>query len=72
MSFSFLNWLILKKIRQLVVQYIGTFNRGAAVYLSSNRSADSNSKIGFSYDDSFDIYPGWYPVSVKINDKYIK
>ncbi len=60
----------LRKIREVVKKYMGTFNRGFYVFSGSSLNInDSNYYISFAYNDSYSSYPGWYPVKILLNNR---
>ncbi|MCL1864355.1 MAG: penicillin acylase family protein [Spirochaetes bacterium] len=64
--------LTLRKIKDIVEKYMCSFARGNSVYLpSALTSIDSDSFTTLNYEDSINIYPGWYLVKIKIGDNNI-
>jgi penicillin amidase len=68
-----INYLLtLRKVKNIVEKYIGTFARGNSIYLpSAFTSAESDSFTTLNYEESINIYPGWYPIKIKIDDNNI-
>ncbi|HPJ41232.1 MAG TPA: penicillin acylase family protein [Spirochaetota bacterium] len=63
---------IIQRVKNLVETYIGHFNSGFAVHVpSSMNSSDNRSFTAFSQTANYNIYPGWYPVNLKISDQLI-
>lgn len=63
---------ILRRIKEVTEKYICTFLRGNAIYAGPEYSLnESDSYTTLNYEDSFNIYPGWYPVKATINGKKI-
>lgn len=57
----------LRRIKEIIDKYICTFARGNSIYISpSNSSTGTESFTTLNYEDSFNTYPGWYPVKLKI------
>ncbi len=61
------NLSVIKKLEELVEQHIGTFNRGFAVSVLEKTTKSGKPYTAYSYDDKLSVYPGWYPVQIKIN-----
>ena len=60
----------LRRIREIIEKYICTFARGNSIYISSEYSlSGTDSFTTINYDDSFNTYPGWYPVKLELNGK---
>ena len=63
---------ILRRIKEITEKYICTFLRGNAVYSGPEYSlTGTDSYISLNYEDSFNLYPGWYPLKATINGKKI-
>jgi penicillin amidase len=62
-----INLSVIKKLEALVEEYIGTFNRGFAVSILEKATKSGKPYTAYSYDDKLSVYPGWYPVQIRIN-----
>ena len=69
---DFLKIKFLENMKVLVEKYIGSFNRGTVSYVSGTKTFNQKYKVAMSYDNGLNIYPGWYPVSIRINDKHVR
>jgi penicillin amidase len=63
---------LLKKIRKLLNDYVGAFNRGYAFFLPPDGKENLRGQSAFSYNSSFAVYPDWYPVHVQYGDILIR
>ena len=62
----------LRSIKDLIIKYSGTFNRGFSVYVDSTLdSSGENYYSTFTYYDNYSVYPGWFPVKILINSTSI-
>jgi len=60
----------LRRIKEIVEKYICTFARGNSIYIATEFSTEgAGSFLTLNYEDSSNIYPGWYPVILKLKDK---
>ncbi|MCL2154766.1 MAG: penicillin acylase family protein [Leptospirales bacterium] len=67
-----INYLLtLRKVKNIVEKYMCTFGRGNSLHLQSTFTSGSDSFTTLNYDDSINIYPGWYPLKIKIGDNNI-
>ncbi|HPS57112.1 MAG TPA: penicillin acylase family protein [Spirochaetota bacterium] len=62
----------LRSIKDLIIKYSGTFNRGLSVYVDSTLDASGENYYStFTYYDYYSTYPGWYPVKILMNNTTI-
>ncbi|HOD15165.1 MAG: penicillin acylase family protein [Spirochaetes bacterium] len=61
-----------RKIKKLVKNRIGAFNRGYAFYLPAQKVKERYPVTAFSCEDPLPLYPGWYPLHVNTPDRIIK
>ncbi len=66
------NLSVIKRLEELVEQYIGTFNRGFAVSVLEKTTKSGKPYTAYSYDDKLSVYPGWYPLQIKINSSVFR
>jgi len=61
-----------KNIRSLVEKYMGTFNRGFSFHVPPQRTKNGAPLTGFSFENELKLYPGWYPVHVRVRDMTLR
>lgn len=62
----------LRRIKELMEKYISTFNRGNSISVQPELSVSGNDNyMTLNFDDTVNLYPGWYPLKLKIKDKKI-
>lgn len=62
----------LRRIKEIIEKYICSFSRGNSIYIPSEFSTNGkNSYTTLSFEDSTNIYPGWYPVTLVLKGKNI-
>lgn len=61
---------ILRRIKEVIEKYICTFARGNTIQITPEYSSSgAESFTTLNYEDSFNLYPGWYPVKIILNGK---
>lgn len=63
------NVFALKEIKKLLNDFLGPYFSGFAGYIGGDRSVDGKYKIFYNLDHSTNVYPAWYPVCLRINEK---
>lgn len=61
--------LMLRRLKNLVSYAMGSYNQGFAFFIPPHQAKDKRGLCGFSCQDSLSLYPGWYPVIIKIKEK---
>ncbi len=60
----------LRRVKEIIEKYICTYARGNSIYISPEYSVSGiNSLTTLNYEDSFNVYPGWYPVKLELKGK---
>jgi len=60
----------LRRVKEIIEKYICTYARGNSIYISPEYSVSGNSSLTtLNYEDSFNVYPGWYPVKLEFKGK---
>jgi len=60
----------LKRVKEIIEKYICTFARGNSIHISKEYSTSgAESFTTLNYEDSSNIYPGWYPVKLTLKGK---
>lgn len=67
-----MNLSVIKKLESLVEEYIGTFNRGFALSVLDKATKSGKPFTAYSYDDRLSVYPGWYPVQIRMGSTLIR
>jgi penicillin amidase len=65
------NVLLIKEIRNTLVDFVGPFLSGYAFFLPSAMTNDGRAISAFSYDSGLEAFPRWYPVSLNISGSEI-
>ncbi len=63
---------VIRRLKKLVKQHIGSFDRGFSFYLPAQKIKDKYPVTAYSFDDELSLYPGWYPVHIHTEDRIIK
>ncbi len=62
----------LRRIKEIIEKYICTFARGNSIYIAPEFSTTGKSPYTtLNFEDSANIYPGWYPVTLVLKGKKI-
>ncbi|MBP7738625.1 MAG: penicillin acylase family protein [Spirochaetes bacterium] len=63
---------VIRRLKRIVKRHIGSFDVGFAMYLPEQKMKDKYAVTAFNFDDELSRYPGWYPVHIQADDRYIK
>lgn len=55
-------------IKELLIKYIGPFNRGFAFAVKPKSNSKGITRTAFNLKSAMNIYPGWYPVHIIFGD----
>ncbi len=61
-----------RRIRAVLRKNVGSFNRGYAFCIPPPRAEDGRRITAFSFEDPLAVYPGWYPVHIRVGELLIK
>ncbi len=60
----------LRRIKTIIEKYICTFAKGNSIYIAPDYSTSGTDYFTtLNYEDSSNVYPGWYPVVIRLKDK---
>ncbi len=62
------NVIILKEIKRILEDLVGSYLDGFAVYVSGENTANGKSLVCYNLDSSVGMYPKWYPLSIVVDD----
>ncbi len=60
------------RIRAVLRKNVGSFNRGYAFYIPPSRVEEGRRITAFSFEDPLAVYPGWYPVHIRVGELLIR
>lgn len=63
---------VIHRLKKMIRRHVGSFDVGFAMYLPPQKMKDNYSVTAYDFDDELSRYPGWYPVHIQTEDRYIK
>ncbi|MBN2079059.1 MAG: penicillin acylase family protein [Spirochaetes bacterium] len=61
-----------RRIRAVLRKNVGSFNRGYAFFIPPSRVKEGRRITAFSFEDPLSVYPGWYPVHIRVGELLIR